>query len=175
MVMLLSEVSQEITNLSESQYFKLSANSLVEFPAAMEYQFPTASPSPFPSPYVLPSQSITTTYSIRPTRTAPLSPKVVLVNASLSDNGNIEIVLLNVSTDMNMHGWTLLKGGQHLYTFQDYMFHSTSALRIGNGDGRNRVTDVFIGDGEPSQEFSSGDIISLRDQTGALVDRFVIK
>lgn len=135
-------------------------------------------PSPtltfFPTPYTVSEPVVETTYRIRETSTPPPAPRVVIVDAGKSNKGITYIILLNSSSTLSMEGWSIENKLKNIYVFQGFTFHKASVVRVNMSTGQNTQTDIFIGETDIEQENLLVGSIVLKNNTGSVVDEFIL-
>jgi len=74
--------------------------------------------------------------------------------------------------EIALDGWTLGDEQNHIYTFPDGFFLPPGAsVKIRSGKGQDGAADLYWNSSMPIWN-NSGDIATLRDASGELVDRF---
>ena len=81
------------------------------------------------------------------------------------------IVLLNSGDPVDLMNWTLTVGEIRRYVFPGARIETNEIIRIHTGTGTNTRTDLYWGQ-MTSLFQESGTLIVLKNQTGAVIDRF---
>jgi LysM repeat protein len=122
---------------------------------------PTDTPIPFEPP--------------TPLSTSPPSgsqPQVVIEEVSARGNyANEFIEIYNPGPPVRLENWTLSDQQGHVYAFPNLSLGTGGGVKIHTGSGRNSPTDLYWGL-ETTIWGEAGDVASLRDNQGKLIDAY---
>jgi LysM repeat protein len=105
--------------------------------------------------------------------TGAQSPAVVIHGVEGAESLEAESIrLLNPGGEVSMAGWTLDDGEGHQYTFPAFTFYTTGAVYVHTRAGSDTSIDLYWGLDEPV--WAPGKVITLRDESGAIVSTFQI-
>jgi LysM repeat protein len=142
---------------------------------------PTETPLPFEPPTLLPMKAAppaepaaTTAPTVTPT---PLPPTALPVAVRVSevvaagDYVNEAVIILNHGRSVRLDGWTLSSQDGRQYTFPSLFLGSGGGVRIHTIAGQDTSTDLHWGQ-QSAVWNSPGDIITLRDSAGRVMDSY---
>jgi LysM repeat protein len=122
---------------------------------------PTDTPIPFEPP--------------TPLSTSPPSgsqPQVTIEEVIARGNyAGESIIISNSGQPVRLENWTLSDQQGHVYAFPNLSLGTGGSVRIHTGSGRNSPTDLYWGL-EAAIWGEAGDVASLRDNQGKLVDAY---
>ena len=83
-----------------------------------------------------------------------------------------QVVLTNLSGQVNMAGWTMTDGEGNQFTFPSLSLLSKGEVTVHTGTGSNTPTDLYWGQTEP--RWASGKVAYLRDPSGKLIATYQV-
>lgn len=115
---------------------------------------PTATPTPMP---------------VTPPATEPeVTIREILDAGVLADEA---VLVFNNGRAVHMEGWTLTDAQDNVYTFPNLFLATGGSVRIYTGTGSNSATELFWGLDAPTWG-EPGDVATLRDESGLVIDTF---
>jgi hypothetical protein len=85
---------------------------------------------------------------------------------------NEQVILTNLSGQVNMAGWTMTDGEGNQFTFPSLSLLSNGEVTVHTGRGTNTPTDLYWGQTEP--RWASGKVAYLRDPTSKLIATYQV-
>ncbi len=85
---------------------------------------------------------------------------------------NEQVVLTNLSGQVNMAGWTMTDGEGNKFTFPSLSLLSNGEVTVHTGQGTNTPTDLYWGQSEA--RWASGKVAYLRDPSGKLIATYQV-
>jgi hypothetical protein len=113
------------------------------------------------------------TASPDPQPTTPSEPPVEI--GQVLDAGNLDaelVILYNRAELVNMTGWTLADTRGDAFRFPDLTLFLGGEVRLRSTSGTSGPAVVYWGRTSPA--WGSGDLLTLRDADGELVDTYVV-
>ena len=101
---------------------------------------------------------------------APVSIDTFIAIKKITDIGNLlseAVVLANLSTKVDLSGWSLSDGEDHKFVFPDLVMLPNSEVTVHTTSGANSATDLYWGQ-TVARWGGSGTIAYLRDPSGKL-------
>lgn len=128
---------------------------------------PTSSETP---PELLPTEPLPTSL---PTLT-PSGPPVVEIGQVLgASNLAAEVVVVrNLGGTVSLEGWTLSDAEGNVFTFPTITLFADVQMRVHSTPGRSTPSDLYWGRETPA--WSEGELITLHDETGNVVDTYIV-
>ena len=83
-----------------------------------------------------------------------------------------QVILTNLSGQVNMAGWTMTDGEGNQFTFPTLSLLSKGEVTVHTGKGTNTPTDLYWGQAEP--RWASGKVAYLRDPAGKLIATYQV-
>jgi LysM repeat protein len=83
-----------------------------------------------------------------------------------------QVILTNLSGQVNMAGWTMTDGEGNQFTFPSLSLLSKGEVIVHTGRGTNTPTDLYWGQTEP--RWASGKVAYLRDPSGKLIATYQV-
>jgi LysM repeat protein len=83
-----------------------------------------------------------------------------------------QVILTNLSGQVNMAGWTMTDGEGNQFTFPSLSLLSKGEVTVHTGKGTNTPTDLYWGQAEP--RWASGKVAYLRDPAGKLIATYQV-
>jgi len=83
-----------------------------------------------------------------------------------------QVILTNLSGQVNMAGWTMTDGEGNQFTFPALSLLSKGEVTVHTGKGTNTPTDLYWGQAEP--RWASGKVAYLRDPGGKLIATYQV-
>jgi LysM repeat protein len=83
-----------------------------------------------------------------------------------------QVILTNLSGQVNMAGWTMTDGEGNKFTFPNLTLLSNSEATVHTGKGTNTPTDLYWGQTE--SRWSKGKVAYLRDPAGKLIATYQV-
>ncbi len=144
--------------LSEGQQLLIPGSALTPTPTRVP--FPTSTRAPLPV--------------ITGTASTALGDYFVTIReikapGSLADE---QVILTNLSGQVNMAGWTMTDGEGNQFTFPSLSLLSKGEVTVHTGRGTNTSTDLYWGQTEP--RWASGKVAYLRDPNGKLIATYQV-
>jgi len=131
---------------------------------------PTTAPSPETVPEPLPSESLPPPL---PTLTASGPPIIEIVQVLKPGDLTGEVVVIgNLGGMANLEGWTLSDAEGNVFTFPTIALFDNAQIRVHSTPGRSTPSDLYWGRAVPA--WNSGELITLRDGTGSVVDTYIV-
>jgi LysM repeat protein len=152
--------------LSIGQQLVIPGHFVTPTPAA-----PTEAPTDTPVPDT--SSTIESTPGVLPTLT-PSGPPVVEIGQVLGA-GDLpaEIVIVrNRGGLANLEGWTLSDAEENTFTFPSLILFDGAEVRVHSEAGRSTPTDLYWDRTVPA--WNSGELITLRDAAGNVVNTYIV-
>jgi len=85
---------------------------------------------------------------------------------------NEQVILTNLSGQVNMAGWAMTDGEGNQFTFPSLSLLSKGEVTVHTGKGTNSATDLYWGQTEP--RWASGKVAYLRDPAGKLIATYQV-
>jgi LysM repeat protein len=85
---------------------------------------------------------------------------------------NEQVILTNLSGQVNMAGWTMTDGEGNQFTFPSFSLLSKGEVAVHTGRGTNTPTDLYWGQTEP--RWASGKVAYLRDPSSKLIATYQV-
>ncbi len=83
-----------------------------------------------------------------------------------------QVILTNLSGQVNMAGWTMTDGEGNKFTFPNLTLLSKGEVTVHTGKGTNTPTDLYWGQTEP--RWSKSKVAYLRDPSGKLIATYQV-
>jgi LysM repeat protein len=83
-----------------------------------------------------------------------------------------QVILTNLSGQVNMAGWAMTDGEGNQFTFPTLSLLSKGEVTVHTGKGTNTPTDLYWGQAEP--RWASGKVAYLRDPSGKLIATYQV-
>lgn len=83
-----------------------------------------------------------------------------------------QVILTNLSGQVNLAGWTMTDGEGHKFTFPDLTLLPSAEVIVHTTKGSNSATDLYWS--EPESRWASGKVAYLRDPSGKLIATYQI-
>jgi LysM repeat protein len=83
-----------------------------------------------------------------------------------------QVILTNLSGQVNMAGWTMTDGEGNQFAFPTLSLLSKGEVTVHTGKGTNTPTDLYWGQAEP--RWASGKVAYLRDPGGKLIATYQV-
>ena len=83
-----------------------------------------------------------------------------------------QVILTNLSGQVNLAGWTMTDGEGHKFTFPDLTLLPNAEVIVHTTKGTNTPTDLYWGESE--SRWASGKVAYLRDPSGKLIATYQI-
>jgi LysM repeat protein len=83
-----------------------------------------------------------------------------------------QVILTNLSGQVNMAGWTMTDGEGNQFTFPSLSLLSKGEVIVHTGKGTNTSTDLYWGETEP--RWATGKVAYLRDPGGKLIATYQV-
>jgi hypothetical protein len=107
--------------------------------------------------------------SVTPPATQPeVVIREVLGAGVLADEA---VLIVNGGQAVRMEGWTLTDAQDNAYSFPNLFLGTGGSVRVHTGDGSNSATDLYWGLDAPVWG-EPGDVATLRDESGLVIDTF---
>ncbi len=133
-------------------------------------------PAPGESPTPLPATGPTPTPVRRPTLPAPTPsgpPRVEIAGVlGAGDLARETVRLRNRGGVVSLEGWTLSDVGGDRYTFPRLVLFPGEEVTLHSGPGISTPTDLYWNRAAPA--WQSGELLTLRDAEGSIVDTYVV-
>ena len=131
---------------------------------------PTAGPSAEMSPE--PTAAVTLPTPL-PTLT-PSGPPLIEIGQVLGagDLAAEVVVVRNLGGVVNLEGWTLSDAEGNTFTFPTISLFADVQMRVHSTPGRSTPSDLYWGREIPA--WNAGELITLRDETGNVVDTYIV-
>ncbi len=132
---------------------------------------PTTSPSaetpPEPSPTAVPLPTSLPTLT-------PSGPPLVEISQVLgSGNPTAEVVIVrNRGGATSLDGWTLSDAEGNIFTFPTVTLFTDAEMRVHSAAGSPTPSDLYWGRATPA--WNGGELITLRDSTGNVVNTYIV-
>ncbi len=85
---------------------------------------------------------------------------------------NEQMILTNLSGQVNMAGWTMTDGEGHKFTFPNLTLLSNSEVTVHTGNGTNTASDLYWGQSDAL--WTKGKVAYLRDPDGKLIATYQV-
>jgi LysM repeat protein len=85
---------------------------------------------------------------------------------------NEQVILTNLSGQVNMAGWTMTDGEGNQFTFPSLSLLSKGEVTVHTAKGTNSATDLYWGQSAPV--WASGKVAYLRDPSGKLIATYQV-
>jgi LysM repeat protein len=85
---------------------------------------------------------------------------------------NEQVILTNLSGQVNMAGWAMTDGQGNKFTFPSLSLLSNGEVTVHTGKGTNTPTDLYWG--QPESRWASGKVAYLRDPDGKLIATYQV-
>lgn len=83
-----------------------------------------------------------------------------------------QVILTNLSGQVNMANWTMTDGEGHKFTFPNLTLLSNGEVTVHTGRGTNTPTDLYWGESEA--RWGAGKVAYLRDPNGKLIATYQV-
>ena len=83
-----------------------------------------------------------------------------------------QVILTNLSGQVNMGGWSMTDGEGNKFTFPALTLLSNGEVIVHTGKGANTATDLYWG--EPEARWATGKVAYLRDPSGKLIATYQV-
>jgi LysM repeat protein len=83
-----------------------------------------------------------------------------------------QVILTNLSGQVNMAGWTMTDGEGNKFTFPNLTLLSNGEVTVHTGKGTNTPTDLYWG--QTDSRWSKGKVAYLRDPSGKLIATYQV-
>jgi len=83
-----------------------------------------------------------------------------------------QVILTNLSGQVNMAGWTMTDGEGNKFTFPNLTLLSNGEVTVHTGKGTNTPTDLYWG--QTDSRWSKGKVAYLRDPAGKLIATYQV-
>jgi LysM repeat protein len=83
-----------------------------------------------------------------------------------------QVILTNLSGQVNMAGWTMTDGEGNQFVFPSLSLLSKGEVTVHTGKGTNTPTDLYWG--QPQPRWASGKVAYLRDPSGKLIATYQV-
>lgn len=83
-----------------------------------------------------------------------------------------QVILTNLSGQVNMAGWTMTDGEGNKFTFPSLSLLSNGEVTVHTGKGTNTPTDLYWG--QTAARWTSGKVAYLRDPSGKLIATYQV-
>jgi len=83
-----------------------------------------------------------------------------------------QVILTNLSGQVNMAGWTMTDGEGNKFTFPNLTLLSNGEVTVHTGKGTNTPTDLYWG--QADSRWSKGKVAYLRDPSGKLIATYQV-
>ena len=83
-----------------------------------------------------------------------------------------QVILTNLSGQVNMGGWSMTDGEGNKFTFPDLTLLSNGEAIVHTGKGTNSATDLYWG--QSDARWASGKVAYLRDPSGKLIATYQV-
>ncbi|MCX7681597.1 MAG: LysM peptidoglycan-binding domain-containing protein [Anaerolineae bacterium] len=135
---------------------------------------PRPTPTPVASPLAAARPAGETVPITPPPTITPAGPATIQIGQVLgSGNLSTEVVVLRCQGGMvNLERWTLSGTGGNLFTFPAVTLFPEAQLRIHSAAGRSTPLDLYWGRTTPA--WQGGELITLRDDEGNVVDTYIV-
>ena len=131
---------------------------------------PAAVPPTETPPELAPAEPLPTPL---PTLT-PSGPTVVEIGQILgADDLATEVVVIrNLGGTVSLEGWTLSDAEGNIFTFPTITLFADVQMRVHSIPGRSTPSDLYWGRESPA--WNTGELVTLHDRAGNLVDTFIV-
>ena len=131
-------------------------------------------PTPTLVPIPTSTRALLPTLPISGTASTALGDAFVTIREvqSLGDLAAEQVILTNLSGQVNLDGWTMTDGEGHKFTFPNLTLLSKAEVTVHTGRGTNTATDLYWGQSEP--RWASGKVAYLRDPSGKLIATYQV-
>jgi hypothetical protein len=95
--------------------------------------------------------------------------------ASALGAGNLEVEVVRVRNRggaVSLENWTLANASGTIFTFPRLVLFSSGEVVLHSAAGTSTPTDLYWGREGPA--WTSGELITLRDQEGVVVDTYIV-
>jgi LysM repeat protein len=131
---------------------------------------PTTGPSTETTPESSPIESLPTPL---PTLTASGPPIIEIAQVLRpGDLAGEVVVIRNLGGMANLEGWTLSDAEGNAFTFPTITLFGDAQMRVHSTPGRSTPSDLYWGQEMPA--WNSGELITLRDGAGSVVDTYIV-
>lgn len=131
---------------------------------------PTTGPPPETAPQPSPTESLLTAL---PTLTASGPPLIEIAQVLRPGDLTGEVVVIrNLGGMANLEGWTLSDAEGNAFTFPTVTLFGDAQMRVHSTPGRSTPSDLYWGREMPA--WNSGELITLRDGAGSVVDTYIV-
>ncbi len=136
----------------------------------------------------IPGSSVTATPTRIPIPTSTRAPLPVITGTASTALGDFfvtireikspgslageQVILTNLSGQVNMVGWTMTDGEGNKFTFPSLSLLSNGEVTVHTGRGTNTPTDLYWGQAE--SRWASGKVAYLRDPSGKLIATYQV-
>jgi competence protein ComEC len=120
-----------------------------------------------------PSPTASSSATLPPTLT-PSGPALVEIGQVLgsSDLETEVVVLRNRGGAASLEGWSLSDAEGNIFTFPALTLFTDTQLRVHSITGRSTPSDLYWGREKPA--WNGGELITLRDSDGDVVDTYIV-
>jgi len=132
-----------------------------------------ATPQPAPSPAAPPIPGPTTPPLPPPPTPTPAGPPLVEI-AGVVGTGDLDAEAVRVRNrggPASLEGWTLADGAGNRFTFPRLVLFPGGEVTVHSGTGQSTPLHLYWGRAEPAWE--PGELITLRDREGVVVDTYI--
>jgi len=136
-----------------------------------ELTIPTPAPSEDQDADTPPAQGDLPTPLPSPT---PIGPAIVEI-AQVLGSGNLDaeiVIVRNRGGEASLEGWTLSNEKDSVYTLPNLTLFPGGQVTIHSRSGKDGPTDLYWG--RVQAAWSAGELLQLRDHTGAVVDSYIV-
>jgi len=122
----------------------------------------------------LPAPSEPTTEATRPP-TLPSSESPIIEIGQVLGSGNLaaEVVIVrNRGGVASLEGWTLSAVDGDTFTFPTLTLFTDVQVRVHSAEGNSTPSDLYWGRAEPA--WTGGELLTLRDAAGTVVDTYIV-
>ena len=134
---------------------------------------PTPAPSAETPPASPPEETPSSSSTPLPTLT-PSGPSLIEIGQVLGpgDLAAEVIVVRNLGGAVSLEGWALSDAESNVFTFPMITIFADAQIRVYTKPGRSTPSDLYWGRETPA--WDSGELITLRDETGSVVDTTIV-
>ncbi len=104
----------------------------------------------------------------------PSGPPLVEIGQVLGA-GDLEIevaVVRNLGGTVDLEGWTLSDAENNVFTFPTITLFADVQMRVHSIPGRSTPSDLYWGRENPA--WNTGELVTLRDRTGNVIDTYIV-
>jgi hypothetical protein len=135
--------------------------------------FPTPAPSSETVPASPPEEAPSPSASPPPTLT-PSGPSLIEIGQVLGpgDLAAEVVVIRNLGGAVSLEGWALSDAEDNVFTFPMITIYADAQIRVYTKPGRSTPSDLYWGREIPA--WNSGELITLRNEMGSVVDTTIV-